>query len=337
MVKYLSSVMNTLARGSHSLKGQYGGCRPVDGNRRRVLTITAVLIVLHLFAVPAVAQKYMDIENIGKRDINRKSLNFYSVEKEIALGRQLAQQVEMTSSLLRNRAVQKYVDSVVQRLVRNSDAYSPFTVRVIDSGEINAFALPGGFLYVNTGMIIEANSEAELAGILAHEIAHVTARHSTKQQSKARLFSWLTLPLLFVGGPAGVAIQQGLGLAGPLSFQKFKRNAERDADILGLQYAYRAGYDPAALVDILERLGEKKTKNRLARLFSSHPMNKDRIKRAQKGIAIMLPAKPDYVVSTSAFEQVRAYLARREHNRRLYEPRKDDGPRIRRRTKKDIR
>ncbi len=319
--------MDTLARGSRTcLKGG----TPLHGPFR--VPVALFLVLFWLFPLSAFGQKYKDVENIGKRNINKGSMNFFSIEKEISWGRQLAQQVELISPLLHDTMTQEYVDSVVQRLVRNSDAFSPFTVKIIDSREINAFALPGGFIYVNTGLIVEAQSESELAGILAHEIAHVTARHATKQMSKGKLFKWLTLPLLFVGGGAGAVIQQGLGLAGPLTFLKFKRNAERDADLLGLQYAYRAGYDPAALIDILERLGNEGTKNRLARLFTSHPMNAGRIKRAQKGIAEILPDRSDYVVSTAVFDRVRGRLERHQHNKYLYDSGEEDDPRLRRRT-----
>lgn len=283
---------------------------------------------------PALAQKHRDIHNIGRRDINKGSWNLFSIEREIELGRSLAAQVESNSHLFRDRYVQAYMDDLVQRLVRNSDARLPFTVKVIDSDELNAFALPGGFLYVNTGLILQAETEAELAGMLAHEIAHVTARHTTKRQTKARLVQWLTLPLLFIGGPVGYGIQQAVGLAMPLTFLKFARNAEREADFLGLQYTYRAGYDPTALIDILERLKEKEDdpEGGLAKIFSSHPMTKDRIRRAQRTIAEVLPAQPDYVVSTSGFENMKSYLRRVQQAYWIFEPGDEDGPRLRRRT-----
>ncbi|MBI4466545.1 MAG: M48 family metalloprotease [Acidobacteria bacterium] len=278
------------------------------------------------------AQKHKDVENIGRRDINKGSWNLYSLEKEIEIGRQLAAQVEASSHLLRDSRVDGYVNDLVQNLVRHSDARVPFTVKVIDSDDFNAFALPGGFLYVHTGLILEAQTEAELAGVLAHEIAHVTARHATKQASKATLFQWLSLPLIFVGGPVGYGIQQAVGLAVPLSFLKFQRGAEREADFLGLQYAYHAGYDPVALVDFLERLKDKDKEGRLAKLFSTHPMTKDRIRRAQKGIAEALPSREEYVVSTSQFERVRGYLLRLQQASQIYEPQAVPGPQLRRRT-----
>ena len=293
-----------------------------------------VFFVGLLLCLPAtaLAQKHKDVENIGQRDINKGSWNLYSLEREIELGRRLSLDVEAQSRLLRDPRVEAYVDELVQNLVRNSDARVPFTVRVIDSDGLNAFALPGGFLYVNTGLILEAQTEAELAGILAHEIAHVTARHLTKQQTKATLFQWFTLPLVFVGGPAGYGVQQALSVAGPLTFLKFKRNAEREADFLGLQYTYHAGYDPVALVDFLERLKEKDKEGRLAKIFSSHPMTKDRIKRAQKGIAEVLPPQEEYVVSTSQFDGLKAYLFGRQELEVLYRQAEGGEPRLRDRT-----
>jgi predicted Zn-dependent protease len=279
------------------------------------------------------AQKHKDVENIGTRDINKGSWNIYSREREFELGQQLAAEVEASSHLLRDARVQSYVEDLVQNLVRNSDARAPFNVRVIDSDELNAFALPGGFLYVNTGLIMEAETEAELAGVLAHEIAHVTARHATKQASKAQLFQLFTLPLIFVGGPVGYGIQQGLSLAVPLTFLKFSRNAEREADFLGLQYAYKAGYDPVGMVDFLERLRESDQQSRLASAFSSHPMTKDRIQRAQKEIAQVLPPRAEHVVSNSRFAEVKAYLLRLHESNWVY--RGGDVPRMRIRTESE--
>ena len=296
------------------------------------LLLISVLVCLSALAGQP---KFSDIENIGRRDITEGSWNLYSLEKEIELGRRLAATIEQNAHLLEDAEVLEYVDELVQRLARNSDARLPFTTRVIDSDELNAFALPGGFLYVNTGLILEAETEAELAGILAHEIAHVTTRHMTNRLTKARVFQWITLPLLFVGGPVGFGLQQAMGLAVPMTFLKFARNDEREADFLGLQYSYQAGYDPAALIDILERLKERgrEKESRLARVFSSHPMTRDRIQRAQKSIAGVLPDRSDYVVSTSSFDRIRRRLQRLQQANRILEPGQEAGPRLRRRTK----
>ena len=292
------------------------------------MTLSAALLV----PAGAWAQKHKDVDSIGQRDINKGSWNLYSREREFELGRRLASEVESNSRLVADSRVQGFVDDLVGRLVRNSDAEAPFTVRVIDSDELNAFALPGGFLYVNTGLLLEAETEAELAGILAHEIAHVTARHATKQASKARLAQIFSLPLLFVGGPVAMGISQAINIALPLTFLKFSRNAEREADFLGLQYTHRAGYDPAALIDYLERLSEKEWQPRVPGVFSTHPMNKDRMQRARREMAEVLPARPDYVVSTSRFDQLKAHLRRLQQSEGQFEPGEDNGPRLRRRT-----
>src|SRR5262249_42030288 len=159
-----------------------------------------------------------DIENIGRRDINKGSINFVSLEKEIALGRELARQVEQDSTLVKDLPTNEYVNRVAQRIVRNSDSKVPFTVKGIDSDEINAFALPGGFFYVNSGLILAADDEAELAGVMAHEIAHVAARHGTEQSSKGQLINYAAIPLIFIGGPIGYGIQQAANLVVPLTF-----------------------------------------------------------------------------------------------------------------------
>jgi predicted Zn-dependent protease len=293
----------------------------------------ALLAGLLALPIALAAQKNRDVEKIGQRDINKGSLNLYSLEREIQVGRQLAADVEASSHLLRDARVQGYVEDLVQNLVRNSDANVPFTVRVIDSDELNAFALPGGFLYVHTGLISEARTEAELAGVLAHEIAHVTARHATKQASKAQLFSWLSIPLIFVGGPVAYGVSQAMNVAGPLAFLKFSRNAEREADFLGLQYSYRAGYDPTGLIDFLERIKRKESESRLSKLFSTHPMTRDRVQRAQKAMASVLPPRDEYVVTTSRFEETRRHLRRLREMNSIYRlPDDDDELRIRRRT-----
>ena len=305
-------------------------------NGGRTIWLVQVILCAALFLpAPAWAQKHRDVDSIGQRDINKGSWNLYSREREFELGRALAYEVESYSRLVNDPRVQSYVDDLVGRLVRNSDADAPFTVRVIDSDELNAFALPGGFLYVNSGLLLEAETEAELAGILAHEIAHVTARHATKQASKARLAQLFTLPLVFVGGPVALGVSQALNVALPLTFLKFKRNAEREADFLGLQYTYRTGYDPAAMIDYLERLSEKECRQRVPGIFSTHPMNQDRIQRARKEMAEVLPARPDYVVTTSRFDQLKSHLRRLQQAEGHLEPGEDSGPRLRRRTEDD--
>ena len=252
-----------------------------------------------------------DVEAIGNRNVSGK-VNFYSLEKEIGLGKQLAQEVERSSKLIDDPVVTEYVNRVGQNLVRNSDARVPFTIKVIDSDEVNAFALPGGFFYVNSGLILRATEESELAGVMAHEISHVTARHGTRQATKADIMQLASIPaMIFIPyGWAGYGIYEGMNLAIPLTFLKFSRDAEREADFLGLQYMYKAGYDPNSYVTFFERLqaDEKRRPGTIPKAFSTHPPNSERIENAQKEIARILPARQEYIVTTSEFDSVKARL-----------------------------
>ena len=252
-----------------------------------------------------------DVDAIGNRGVG-KGINFYSLEKEIALGKGLAQEVERSSKLIDDPIVTEYVNRVGQNLVRNSDARVPFTIKVIDSDEVNAFALPGGFFYVNSGLILRAQEESELAGVMAHEISHVTARHGTKNATKGEMMQLATIPLMLLGpaGWAGYGLYEGLNIAIPLTYLKFSRDSEREADFLGLQYMYKAGYDPNAFVTFFERIqaDEKRRPGTIPKVFSTHPPTPDRIESAQKEIARILPNKPEYIVTTSEFDNVKARL-----------------------------
>ena len=275
--------------------------------------------------------KKKDPEEIGNRDVG-KGVNFYSLEKEIALGKQLAQEVEREAKIIDDPIIAEYVSRVGQNLVRNSDAKVPFTIKVLDTEEVNAFALPGGFFFVNSGLILKADSESELAGVMAHEIAHVAARHGTRQATRGEIINIASIPLIFMGGWTGYAIRQGAGLAIPMGFLTFTRGFEREADYLGLQYLYKTGYDPTSFVDFFEKIQslEKKKPGTMSKVFSTHPMTDDRIKAAQDEIQKILVSKPEYVVNTSEFNDVKNRLAML-HNRRKVDSDKDSNrPRLRR-------
>lgn len=251
----------------------------------------ALLATISVFAVNSLAEdKKKDPNEIGNRDVGR-GVNLYSLEKEIALGRELAQEIQMQSKVVDDPVISEYVNRLGQNLVRDS-------------------ALPGGFFFVNSGLILRADSEAELAGVMAHEIAHVAARHATRQAGRATIANYATIPLIFLGGWAGYAIRQAAGAAIPLGFLRFSRGFEREADFLGLQYLYKAGYDPTAFVDFFEKIEvlEKKHPGTLAKAFSTHPFTKDRIRAGQKEIQEILTAQPQYVVNTSEFNEVKARL-----------------------------
>ncbi len=279
-------------------------------NRRLTSVLAVATLVLPSFLVsPAMAaDKKKDPDQIGNRDVG-KGLNFYSIEKEIAIGKQMAQEVERQAKIVDDPITAEYVNRVGQNLVRNSDAKVPFTIKVIDAEEINAFALPGGFFFVNTGVLTAADNEAEMAGVMAHEIAHVAARHGMKQQTKGDLINYASIPMMiFLGGWTGYAIRQGAQLAIPLGFLTFSRADEAEADMLGLQYMYKTGYDPNSFVDFFEKVQsqEKRKPGSMSKVFSSHPPTPDRIKNAQTNIDKYLKERPEYVVSTSEFNDVKA-------------------------------
>ena len=279
--------------------------------RRHTATVAVMaLVVPSLFVVPAFAgdvKKNEDPDQIGNRDPG-KGLDFYSIEKEIAIGKQMAQEVERQAKIVDDPIVAEYVNRVGQNLVRNSDAKVPFTIKVIDAEDINAFALPGGFFFVNTGVIAAADNEAELAGVMGHEIAHVAARHGMKQQTKADLVRYASIPAMILsGGWTGYLIYQGAQLAIPMGFLTFSRADEAQADDLGLQYMYKTGYDPNAFIDFFEKVQsqEKRKPGSMAKVFSSHPPTAERIKAAQKNIQEHLKSRPEYVVNTSEFNDVK--------------------------------
>lgn len=259
-----------------------------------------------------------DPDEIGNRDVS-KGVNLYSLEKEIALGKGMAQEVELGAKIVDDPVISEYVNRLGQNLVRNSDAQVPFTIKVIDSDEVNAFALPGGFFFVHSGLIMKAESEAELAGVMAHEIAHVAARHGTRQASRGTIVNYMTIPLIFMGGWAGYGIQQASNLVIPVAFMKFSRAFESEADLLGLQYMYKSGYDPTAFVDFFDKIQslEKKKPGTISKVFASHPMTDDRIRDAQKNIQELLKAKPEYVVTTSEFNDVKGRLVAMNSHRKV--------------------
>jgi predicted Zn-dependent protease len=297
---------------------------------RRHTALLAVAVLL----IPTAAfadSKEKDPDQIGNRDVG-KGVNFYSLEKEIALGKQLAQEVERQAKIVDDPIIAEYVNRIGQNLVRNSDAKVPFTIKVIDSEEVNAFALPGGFFFVNTGIMTHADNEAEMAGVMAHEIGHVAARHATRNATKAQLIRYGSIPLMFMGGWIGYGIYQGMGLAVPLTFLKFSRNDEAEADLLGLEYMYKAGYDPESFVDFFEKIQslEKRKPGTISKLFSTHPPTDDRIKNAQTSIDKYLKAKPEYVLTTSEFNDVKTRVVALHNHRKLDDVKDAARPRLRR-------
>jgi beta-barrel assembly-enhancing protease len=304
MLKVFSSLMFPMVWG-FSAVGQGASTIPIDSSN---------------FNVPEVKRFHdggiRDIDAIGYRNIGCKRGfgNWYSLERQIQMGKDYAGEVEAMSKLITDTAVTDYVNQLGQDLVRNSDSRVPFTFKVIDSDDVNAFALPGGFFYVASGLILAADSEAELAGVMAHEIAHVAACHAVRSRTRGRLMDFASLPLTMVGGPIGYAVYQGLSVATPLMFMKFSRRFESEADFLAVQYIYKAGYDPQALTGFFERVTslERTKQNVVAKAFRSHPQTRDRIKKTQQEINTLLPSRPQYKVDTSEFQEIKMRLSQAE-------------------------
>jgi len=275
-----------------------------------------------------------DVDAVGNRNVGcgRGVGNWYSVEKQVAMGRSFAQQIESQVKLVNDPVVTEYVNRIGQNLVRNSDAQVPFTIKVIDSDVVNAMALPGGFFYVNSGLILAADEEAEVAGVMAHEIAHVAACHAAREQTRASLLQMASIPFIFIGGGIGYAGYEAAGLAGVFGILKFSRGFEAEADYLGIEYMYRSGYDPSAFVSFFEKVQamEKKKPGTLAKAFDTHPQSADRIQKSQDEIRKILPAKPQYVVTTSEFDDVKARLAALENKHKLLDQKDSSKPSLRR-------
>ncbi len=276
-----------------------------------------------------------DVNAIGTRNIGGRGLgNWYSTNWEIGVGKQYSMEVEKSAHLITDPVIVEYVNRVGQNLVKNSDARVPFTIKVIDSDEVNAFALPGGFFYVNSGLIMNCDEEAELAGVMAHEISHVVAHHAARQQTKMNYAQIASVPLIIMteGSWTGYGIYEAAQLAIPMTFLKFSRMEEAEADYLGVQYMYKAGYDPQSFITLFEKLDalEKHKPGTLAKAFSDHPQTPDRIAASEEEIATILPPRPEYIVTTSEFDDVKGRLARIENKRKINDKSGGTKPTLRR-------
>jgi len=320
-------------------------CSALDVSRHREIFLNLLCVIAVLVAAiwsnaqtptsdpdedstedPKKIAKY-DVNRIGHRGIGH-GFNIYSQKREHQLGQNLAAAFDSSSRIVNDPVLNDYVNRLAQKIVRNSDAEIPFTVRLIDSSEIpRAYGLPGGFLYVDSALIFAAESEAELAGVMAHEIAHVTARHATRALTRKDLFN-VTGSLSMLAGPVGIVLQDASGVAGPLSVKKFSRDSEYEADLLGIEYAYTAGYDPEALLSALEKLHALEASRaamfakipgyhfasklpfhaQVARGFSNYPLLEERIHRLQTEISTFLPDRRDYIVDTNEFQDIKERL-----------------------------
>jgi len=274
-----------------------------------------------------------DVNAVGNRDIGARGVgNWYSVDTEIKMGKSYASEIEKSTKFITDPVVLEYVNRVGQNIVKNSDCKVPFTIKIIDSDVINAMALPGGFFYVNSGLILNADEEAELAGVMAHETAHVCAHHAVREQTRMNYAQLSTIPLIFIGGWTGYGIYEAASLAVPMTFLKFSRDFEAQADYLGVQYMYRAGYDPQAFISFFEKIQalEKRKPGMVEKAFADHPQTPERILHSQEEIARILPARDEYTVTTSEFDDIKARLARIENKRRLTDTKGAPKPSLRR-------
>jgi predicted Zn-dependent protease len=277
---------------------------------RAAMFLVAMLLSPILLLAGADKDKKKDVGAIGERRVARRSI--ISQEKEIAIGKQYASEIDRSAKMVTDPVVNEFVNRLAQNVARNSDLTIPLTVKVIDSPELNAFALPGGFLYVNSGLVMAADEEAQVAGVVAHEIAHVAARHWASQMTRATLLQYAMIPLIFIpmSYPVYYGVMEAYMNGVPLAFLKFNRGAEAEADLLGLQYMYKAGYDPSAYVTFFSKVIEqdRRSPGSVPTIFASHPPTPERILRSEEEIKAILPKRAQYLVSTSEFDDVKARL-----------------------------
>ena len=279
-------------------------------SRTMAVLLVAVFLTSGLPMTAADKDKKKDVEAIGDRNVKHRSI--ISQEKEIGIGKQFATEIDHSAKMVSDPVVNEFVNRLAQNVARNSDLTIPLTVKVIDSPELNAFALPGGFLYVNSGLLLAADEEAQVAGVIAHEIAHVAARHWASQMTKATLLQYAMIPLIFIpmSYPVYYGVMEAYMNGVPLAFLKFSRGAEAEADMLGLQYMYKAGYDPSAYVTFFSKIIEqdRRSPGSVPTLFASHPPTPERILASEQEIKEILPKRPQYLVSTSEFDDVKGRL-----------------------------
>ncbi len=253
-----------------------------------------------------------DLAKVGKRGIG-SGMNFYSLDGERELGKNLSREADQQMRLLEDPVVSEYVNRIGQNIALNSDLKVPLVVKIVRDDEVNAFSLPGGYLYVTTGLLGEADSEAQIAGVIGHEVAHIAARHGTRTVSKRMLWS-IILRGAAIATPGGRAAQigaiVGADLGSIMIFAKMDRGAEDEADLLAVEYAYAAGYDPGEYVIFFEKINalQKKKPSALGKIFASHPPTESRIAHVQKVIDDYFPDREQYLVTTSTFDEVQARM-----------------------------
>ena len=279
-------------------------------NRRLIgLLLTGALLAMPQL-LSGTSKREQDVNEIGNRKIAHFSI--ISEEKEVAIGKQYATEIDRTAKLVTDPVVTEYINRVAQNVARNSDLQVPLTVKVIDDPAINAFALPGGFLYVNSGLVLAADEEDQIAGVMAHEIAHVAARHWAAQMTKQTILSYAMIPLMLtpMSYPVYMGLSAAMNYGVPMAFLKFSRADEAEADYLGIQYMYKAGYDPNSYVAFFGKIlqDERRQPGSVPSVFMDHPPTPDRIVSSVQEIKEILPKREEYLVTTSEFNDVKARL-----------------------------
>ncbi len=302
-------------------------------HRRTPLALTVIMVAASVSVWAS--DKKKDVDAIGNRKVAHRSM--ISEQKEIAIGKRYATEIDRSARIIKDPVINEYVNRVAQNVARNSDLKIPLTVKIIDSPDINAFALPGGFLYVNSGLLKAANEEDQVAGVVAHEIAHVAARHWASQMTKATILQYAMIPLMFtpMSFPVYIGLSEGLNMGIPMAFLKFSRDDEAEADFLGIQYMYKAGYDPNAYVAFFGKIVQEQRRNpgSVPSIFADHPPTPDRIIKTEKEIKSILPQKSEYLVSTSEFNDMKTRLEGVMSMRRKME-KAEGGPTLKKRQPK---
>jgi len=297
------------------------------------LTASIVLVAVR----PIYSKKNLNNpDKIGHRKVAQRSV--ISPEMESAIGNEYARQFESTVELVQDPVVQHYVATVAEIVVRNSDLRSSVTVKVVKSPDVDCFSLPGGFIYLKSGLLVSAENEDAIAGAIAHQVAHAAARHwasgATRQmfaqyampppvvvptfpQSASGSFTvacrgFLSLRRTYPSGPASPLIKEGMVEAYlngvPLAFLKFARQDELEADYLGLQYMYKAGYNPRIYVALLRKLASEQPTPSLPDSLQDMPPVSDRIEQAEKEIRTILPNAPSLSKPSPEFILMKSHL-----------------------------
>jgi Zn-dependent protease with chaperone function len=263
------------------------------------------------------SRRWGDVKDIGFREVAANQ------QDDIKKGQQAIEEMKRSGLLppeVEDKAIQEYVNSVAQRIAQKSDLKIPLHVSVLQSREINAFALPGGYLFIERGLLEAAEDESELAGVIAHEMAHDAARHANKLMKRATIAGVFyqaaqLAAMILTGGVAGIgtyyAIQYGfygLGLVLNLELLGVNRDYELEADQLGVQYAWNAGYDPGGFIRFFDKIATREGYVNSASWFRTHPPFYQRMVDARREI-MFLPDKPEMIVQTSAFDQMKKGLA----------------------------